>query len=318
MFAVVRLSQQAGGRAATMSSTSVMATTRRLLSSSTSDNKYYTLGLTGSNGLIGTALRDEIQQRGSSINGKPVRVVCLRRGTHAEHVSDDDNSFPPGESSLGWNPNGATPDEIIHPNALQQMDAMIHLSGENISTGQGPLGFLGIRPWTDSKKAEILNSRVQTTTALAKAIAANANKIDFLAASGVGAYGNHFIHSEFEAVGEASGDTEYAPGFLAEVSRQNEAAAQLAANNGRVVVMRNGVVLSKQGGAMAKLVPIFLLGGGGIVGSGQQYFPTISARDMARAMIHVLETPSLEGPVNLCAPNCPTNAEFTSAMVSSE
>ena len=295
----------------------MMATTRRLLSSTSSDNKYYTLGLTGSNGLIGTALRDEIQQRGS-VHGKPVRVVCLRRGTHAEDVSDD-NSFPQGESSLGWNPNGATPDDIIHPHALQQMDALIHLSGENISTGQGPLGFLGIRPWTDSKKAEILNSRVQTTTALAKAIAANANKnnkIDFLAASGVGAYGNHFISSEFDAVDETSGDTEHAQGFLAEVSRQNEAAAQLAASNGRVVVMRNGVVLSKQGGAMAKLVPIFLLGGGGIVGSGQQYFPTISARDMARAMIHVLETPSLEGPINLCAPNCPTNAEFTSAMVS--
>ena len=166
-----------------MSSTSVMTTTRRLLSSSTSDNKYYTLGLTGSNGLIGTALRDEIQKRGSSINGNPVRVVCLRRGDHAEDVSDDDDSFPQGESSLGWNPHGATPNDVIHPNALNQMDAIIHLSRENISTGQGPLGFLGIRPWTDSKKKEILESRVQTTTALVKAIAANANnKIDFLAA----------------------------------------------------------------------------------------------------------------------------------------
>jgi NAD dependent epimerase/dehydratase family enzyme len=72
--------------------------------------------------------------------------------------------------------------------------------------------------------------------------------------------------------------------------------------------------MSKNGGALGKLYPIFFLGGGGIVGSGQQYFTFISARDAARALIHTIETPSLRGPVNVCAPVPCTNAAFTSAF----
>lgn len=274
-----------------------------------SSSKYFTVGLTGSDGLIGTALRDEMTRIGT-IDGKSIRCVSLRRGSRAEEKSLEDAPF----TSLVWNPKGTNSEDVIYPSALEEMDAIIHLSGENISTGlAGPLAPLGIRPWTDAKKKEIIDSRVITTSALSKSIAESGKKMSFLVAGGVGAYGSHFMEGA-EAADE-SADISKSKGFLAAVSRQWEFASKEAQESGaRVVNMRNGVVLSTMGGAMAKLYPIFLLGGGGVVGSGKQYFPFISARDMARAVVHVLKTTSLEGPVNMCAPGGCTNAEFTAAM----
>ncbi len=273
-------------------------------------SKYYTIGLTGASGLIGTALQDELSKK-TTLKGKPIRVVKLSRGSQAENKSLEDKLV----TTLVWNPKATLPSDVIDPSALKDMDALIHLSGENISTGlSGPLAPIGIRPWTDEKKQEILDSRTITTGALARAIASNNKKIDFLVAGGVGAYGPNFIGKEAVAADE-SVDISTSEGFLAEVSRQWEAASEAAKKSGsRVVSMRNGVVLSRKGGAMAKLYPIFMLGGGGIVGSGDQYFPYISSRDMARAIVHVLETPKLSGPVNMCAPSGCTNAEFTAAM----
>lgn len=277
-----------------------------------SSSKYFTVGVTGASGLIGTALQDELSKT-NTIRGKPIRLVKLSRGTQATKSLDDDDES--SVVSLTWNPKATTPSEVIDPSVLSKMDALIHLSGENISTGlSGPLAPLGIRPWTDAKKQEILDSRTITTSALAKAIASSNNKVDFLVASGVGAYGPNFIGEGAEAADEST-DISNTEGFLAEVSRQWEGAAEAAKKGGnRVVNMRNGVVLSTKGGAMAKLYPIFLLGGGGIVGSGQQYFPYVSCRDMARAIVHLLENPKVNGPVNMCAPTGSTNAEFTAAM----
>lgn len=273
-------------------------------------SKYFTVGVTGASGLIGTALQDELSNKGT-IQGKPIRLVKLTRGNPAETKSLGEAPV----TTLVWNPKATKPSEVIDPRVLSEMDALIHLSGENISTGlSGPLAPLGIRPWTDEKKQEILDSRTVTTTALANAIASCNKKVDFLVASGVGAYGPKFI-GEGAAAADESTDISNSEGFLAEVSRQWEGATEPAKKSGnRVVNMRNGVVLSTKGGAMAKLYPIFFLGGGGIVGSGQQYFPYISCRDMARAIVHILETPKLSGPVNMCAPSGCTNAEFTAAM----
>jgi uncharacterized protein (TIGR01777 family) len=282
-------------------------------SSSDSSSKYFTIGLTGANGLVGTALRDELSRnKQNTILGKPVRIVKLARGDIAERgveLGDDK------ETALTWNPNGKTPDAVIDPNALKEMDAIVHLSGENVATGLGPLGFLGIRPWTDAKKEAIISSRLDTTTALAKAIASKKSKpTSFLVASGIGVYGNNFIGDELPAVDESM-DVRNTNGFLADMARQWEAAtAPATTGKNRVVNMRFGVVLSKNGGALAKLYPIFFLGGGGNVGSGDQYFTFISARDIARAIVHTLETPSIEGPVNFSAPQPCTNAEFTKAF----
>jgi hypothetical protein len=277
--------------------------------SDSSSSKYFTVGLTGANGLIGTALRDEMNRIGT-IDGKSIRCVILKRGATAEKKSLPDTT----STSLVWAPNAKNAEDVIDQSALNEMDAVIHLSGENISTGlSGPLASLGIRPWTAQKKKEIIDSRVITTSALSTAIAASSRKLSFLVAGGVGAYGSHFM--EGIAAADESADISKSDGFLAEVSRQWEGASKEADESGsRVVNLRNGVVLSTKGGAMAKLYPIFMLGGGGIVGSGKQYFPFISARDMAKAMLHVLKTPSLEGPVNMCAPVGATNSEFTSAM----
>jgi len=278
-------------------------------------SKYYTVGITGASGLIGTAFQNELNALGS-VNGKPVRVVTLKRSSSAESIGDDelsDEAFA-GTKSVTWNPSGGDSDNVIDPELLRNLDALVHLSGENISTGQGLLAPLGIRPWTDSKKQEILDSRTITTSALARAIAASGNKnCDFLVASGVGVYGPDFVGDQSAPAADESTDVSSTSGFLADVSRAWEAESKITAGN-RVVQLRNGVVLSTKGGALAKLYPIFFLGGGGIVGSGEQYFPFVSNRDMARAMVHVLETPSLKGPVNMCAPEPATNADFTSAM----
>ena len=281
-------------------------------SNGNSDSKYYTVGLTGSTGMVGTALRDELTRR-QIVNDKPVRIVRLIRSDQAE--DKDLSNVEATDVTLQWNPKGSTAQDILSPTALASLDAIVHFSGENVATGLGRLGFMGLRPWTDAKKKEILDSRIVTTKALASAIASSPNAKTFLSASGIGVYGDHFIGNEFEAVDETA-EVSKTSGFLAEVSRRWEEATTQAAQStkNRVVNMRIGVVMSRNGGALSKLYPIFFLGGGGNVGSGNQYFSFISARDIARAMVHTLETPQLSGPVNLCSPQPCTNAEFTQAL----
>lgn len=279
-----------------------------------SSSQYYTVGITGASGLLGSALIDELGKQ-STLNGKPVRIVKLARSDNVDGAANtllSDDNDDTTMTTLSWNPKATSPASVIDADALDDIDAIVHLAGENVATGLGPLGFLGIRPWTEQKKAEILDSRVGPTQGLAKAIAASKSKTDFLVASGVGVYGGDFIGDSLEAVDESM-DISSTAGFLSDISRQWEAAAKGAGSN-RVVNCRMGVVLSKNGGALGKLYPIFFLGGGGNVGSGKQYFSFISARDAARALVHTLSTPSLEGPVNMCAPVPCTNAEFTSAF----
>jgi uncharacterized protein len=296
-------------------------------SSSSSENNVYTIGLTGSKGLVGTAFLEEIARRGHvTKTGTPIRVICLSRGetTTNKNKPREESSTSSSSSSVMWNPKGTTANEILHPDVASVMDAIVHLGGDNVSTGLGPLGFLGIRPWTDQKKASILQSRVETTRALSKVVAHTNSKLKtFLVASGVGVYGDKFVCCDKDiapAPADETTNVENVDGFLAHVSREWEGATKEAKQskskniNNRVVNLRFGVVMSKKGGALQKLYPIFLLGGGGVIGSGKQYFTFISARDVARAILHTLETPTLEGPVNICAPEPCTNAEFTKAL----
>ena len=280
------------------------------LSGGVKATKFYTIGITGSSGLLGTALINELENQ-QALNGKPIRIVRLTRSEAIDGSRLGEEST--GIVSLPWNPKGSNPENVIDLSALEKIDAIVHLAGENVATGLGTLGFLGIRPWTDAKKAEIVNSRVGPTEALAKAIATSKTPTTFVTASGVGIYGGDFVGSNKAAVDETM-DTSTTTGFLAKISRAWEEATLPAAGRNRVVNARLGVVMSKNGGALGKLYPIFSLGGGGNVGSGNQYFTFISARDAARALIHTLSTPSLNGPVNICAPVPCTNAEFTSAF----
>jgi uncharacterized protein len=322
--ATPKMTTSCSSAAADASSAAAEASSSAAVSISSS-NKYFTVGITGSSGLVGTALRAELAQR-LVVNGQPVRLVRLIRGDAPEKLG-----LPPGDvgletTTLIWNPHGETADQVMDLEAAAQMDAIVHLAGESVATGGGFLGLL--RPWTRVKKDEILHSRIGPTRALAKVMAAVASSSSrpksLLVASGIGIYGDTFLASESDIDDPAAADESYnlsmTRGFLADVSRQWEAASALTSedhltnSDTRVVQMRLGVVLSKRGGALAKLYPIFRLGGGGTIGAGRQYLSFISARDAARAMIHLLETPLLHGPVNLAAPFPCTNQELTHAL----
>jgi uncharacterized protein len=290
--------------------------------------KYYTIGITGASGLVGSALRKELASR-TTVCGKPIRIVHLKRSNtvqefppmeeESDHAETKKNQI--NEIMINWNPNGdKDADTIIHPTVMAQVDTIVHLAGENVATGLGPLGFVGIRPWTHAKKDEIINSRVLLTSALSKVISSvQDHPIQFLSASGVGVYGDYYIGDQYDAVNESM-DVSQTKGFLPDVSRAWEQAtmkyyASNKRNSGRVIQMRFGVVQSLMGGALAKLYPIFFVGGGGIVGNGQQYLSYISSRDIARSIIHIIETPSISnGPINVCTPNPCTNQQYTSTL----
>ncbi|MFQ5915907.1 MAG: TIGR01777 family oxidoreductase, partial [Nitrospinota bacterium] len=179
------------------------------------------------------------------------------------------------------------------------MDAAVHLSGENIGEGR----------WTAAKKAAIRDSRVKSTRLLAETLARLEQPPRvFVCASAVGYYGDRGE----EVLREES---PLGSGFLPDLSLEWESAAEPAVQKGiRVVHLRNGIVLSPKGGALAKMLPPFKLGLGGKLGSGRQYVSWISLDDMVGVIRHALERESLSGPVNAVAPNPVTNAEFTQTL----
>lgn len=198
-----------------------------------------------------------------------------------------------GDHEISWDPSNA-----ILPDAVSGFDAVIHLAGESIA-----------ERWTAEKKRKIRDSRVLGTKNLAEALAqAPARPKVFINSSAIGYYGDR-------------GDeilTEQSPpgtGYLPEVCREWEAAAEPAANAGiRAVQMRTGVVLSPRGGALGKMLTPFKLGVGGRIGSGRQWMSWIDVQDMVGAIHHILNAESLHGPVNMVAPNPVTNSEFTKTL----
>lgn len=200
-------------------------------------------------------------------------------------------------AQIQWNPSADNP--ISSPDSLENLVAAIHLSGANVAAHR----------WTTAFKREIAESRVQSTRALATALAGLRNPPQtFLVASATGFYGNRAGELLDETAGPGSN-------FLADLCRQWEAAAQPAVDAGiRVVHLRFGVVLGPGPGALARLLPIFRLGLGGPLGSGIQWMSWISLQDAVRAILFLLQTSSLTGPINLTAPNPVTNAQFTRTL----
>lgn len=216
----------------------------------------------GSHGFIGSALCRSLRAGGHRVS------TLVRGGAH-------------GPDEIPWDP----PAGRLDPRALAGADAVVDLAGVSVSS----------RPLTAKRKREVVSSRVDTAGLVARTLAAHPQTPRvFLQASGIGAYGPRGDTVVDE--GEPLGTT-----FFADVVRQWEAAAAPAQDAGvRVVFLRTGVVLGRGGGALAPLWPLLLLGLGGRIGSGDQYWSWITLHDEVRAIEHLLGA-DVEGPVNLVA-----------------
>jgi uncharacterized protein (TIGR01777 family) len=202
-----------------------------------------------------------------------------------------------GGSEVLWDPYSVTP--VSDPRSLDGSTAAVHLSGANVAG----------RRWSAAYKREIIESRVKPTHAMATLLASLRPKPAVLVcASATGVYGGRGD----ELLTEASLP---GTGFLPEVCLAWEKATQPATDAGiRVVHLRFGVVLSPDGGALAKMLPVFRAGLGGKLGSGRQWISWVTLPDAVRAIEFALRTASLSGPVNVVAPNPVTNLEFTRAL----
>ena len=198
-----------------------------------------------------------------------------------------------GETS--WNPADGT----FAEGALDGIDAVVHLAGENIAGGR----------WTAARKAQIRDSRVDGTRRLCEALAqAETPPKVLVAASAIGFYGDRAdeLLDERSAAGS---------GFLPDVCQEWEAAAAPALERGiRVVHLRIGIVLSPAGGALAQMLLPFSLGVGGVIGSGDQYMSWIAIDDLLGVVLFALRNESVTGPVNAVAPTPVTNREFTKTL----
>jgi uncharacterized protein (TIGR01777 family) len=233
--------------------------------------------LSGASGMLGSALRQALVARKFEV------LQLVRRS-------------PVASGQVEWDPMGVKP--IANMRALEGLTAAIHLSGASVAAHR----------WTAAFKREIWLSRVESTRVLATTLAHLTQPPKaLLVASATGFYGNR---------GEDLLDESSGPGlgFLADLCREWEMAADQAAAAGiRVVHLRFGVVLG-EGGALAKMLPLFRLGLGGKLGSGRQWMSWISLADAVAAILFAMDSDSLAGPVNLVAPQPVTNAKFTQAL----
>ena len=217
--------------------------------------------ISGSSGLIGSALRRSLETDGHEVGNLPRTYEA--------------------------------------PIDFSEVDAVVHLAGENIADGR----------WTVEKKQRIEDSRINGTRQLAEQLARSQVKPSvFVCASAIGFYG----HRGDEPLDESSTS---GSDFLSRVCARWEAASAPAAEAGiRTVNIRTGVVLSSKGGALKKMLTPFKMGAGGILGSGRQYMSWISLADEVKAIRFLIETEIINGSVNLVAPNPVTNLEFTKTL----
>ena len=238
-------------------------------------NQKKKIAISGASGLIGTELTQLLQP--------DYEIIQLVRNA----------SYKANTAYWDWR------SEEIESEKLEGIYSLIHLAGEPIASGR----------WTEEKKRRILESREGGTAFLADTLCKLTKKPEsFISASAIGYYGD---------TGEQPADESAQSGsnFLSEVCRRWEAASKAAAGCGiRVLNPRIGVVLAKEGGALAKMLPVFKMYLGGKLGSGNQYMSVISLNDIVRAFKFVLESPELKGPVNFVGPEPIRNKAFTEAL----
>jgi uncharacterized protein (TIGR01777 family) len=234
------------------------------------------VAVSGSSGLIGTALCRFLQERGDRV----IRIV--RRAPQA------------GEDAIEWHPDR----DELDAGALEGIDALVNLAGESI----------GARRWNAAEKQRLLDSRVRSTTLLARALAQATNPpATFVSGSAVGYYGDRGDEELRESSGRGAN-------YLAEIAAAWEAATAEAERAGRRVVhIRTGIVLDRDASALSRMLLPFKLGLGGRLGSGRQYWSWISLTDEVRAIAWALDH-DVAGALNLVGPQPVTNAEFSKAL----
>lgn len=235
--------------------------------------------VTGGSGFVGTYLCKHLLDAGHAVTAVGTRAVHGRiRHDHFRYISAD--TTEPGD----WQ------------EALADTDAAVNLAGKSI-----------FHLWTDRYKQEIYDSRILTTRNLVEALPRE-RPVTVVSASAVGYYGSRGDQALTEE-GPAGDD------FLARVGRDWEAEALRAADRGaRVATPRFGIVLGRGGGAMEKMVPAFKMMLGGPLGDGNQWFPWIHIEDLIEAVVFVLQTESLSGPVNFTAPEPVRNRDMARAL----
>lgn len=232
--------------------------------------------ITGSTGLIGQALQKSFRAKGYEL-----LLASRKSATDATHIQ--------------W----SIEEGFTDADKLEGIDAVVHLAGESVA---------GLR-WTDDKKKAIRDSRVLGTRNVVDAISKLKNKPKvFIAASAIGFYGERGDEEVTESSG--AGDN-----FLAAVCKEWEAESRRAEDAGiRTVLLRTGIVLSKDGGALATMLTPFKLGVGGVVGSGLQWMSWISLDDEIAVINYVIENENIRGAVNAVSPNPVTNHDFTKTL----
>ena len=232
--------------------------------------------ITGASGLVGRELQKSFAAKGYDM------LLASR-------------SEPADEQHIQW----TVEEGFAEPEKLEGLDAVVHLAGENVS---------GLR-WTEEKKRSIRDSRVLGTRNVVTAISKLKNRPKvFVASSAIGFYGERDDEEITES--SAAGDN-----FLAEVSKAWESESRRAEDAGiRTVLLRTGIVLTKEGGALGTMLTPFKLGVGGVVGSGKQWMSWISMEDHIAVINYVIENENIRGAVNSVSPNPVTNEEFTKTL----
>lgn len=237
--------------------------------------------IAGSSGFLGQRLSHHLRERGHDV------TALVRRQAGAREAR--------------WDPYAGDAVAQVTP-IVAEHDAVVNLAGSPTAGN----------PHSKTWARNLRESRVTTTTVLAEAIAAASDgpaRPAFIAGNGISYYGDHGDQPLDESA-DSRGDA-----LLTDVTREWQAATEPAARAGaRVVVLRTAPVLDGEAPPLRQLRLLFGLGLGGPLGSGRQYFPVISLRDWVGAATHAIEQESLSGPVNLCCPQTPTNAEFTAAL----
>jgi len=237
-----------------------------------------TILISGGTGLIGKALQKKLLSKGYKV------TILSRRASNST-------------SQFHWN----IKDDFIDPIAIQKADYIIHLAGAGIAD----------KRWTKKRKKELIDSRVDSTKLLLQKVNEyNPNLKGFIAASGIGYYGVITTEKTYTETSESGSD------FLATICKlwENES-LKFSTQNIRTVILRTGVVFSKNGGALEKIVNPIKNGFGAVLGSGNQYMPWIHMDDLCEMYIHAIENKNVDGVYNAVTSENITNKELTYKIV---